>query len=165
MVDEITLPALGLVGHAFLVDFLVFRGQRRLLRRAKSLGRIEFYALAPETRVDRVPLTFPVGVFRVGGLCDACADQRRQRQCPNRASKQHDDPPVVSHSLAGYTDNGAQGTCAITLRASARPNSPTFRWSMPFVNIAFAPDKCAVRDRSPGLPRDGRDLSPAMTTI
>jgi hypothetical protein len=72
MVDEIALPALGLVGHAFLVDLLILRRQRRLLRRPEGLGRIELYALASETRVDRIPLTFPVGVFcPVSGLCAA----------------------------------------------------------------------------------------------
>jgi hypothetical protein len=72
MVDEIALPAFGLVGHAFLMDLLVLRRQRRLLRRPKPLRRIELDALPSEGRVDRVPLTFPVGVFRpIGGLCVA----------------------------------------------------------------------------------------------
>jgi len=65
MVDEIALPAFGLIGHAFLVDLLVLRSERRLLRRPEGLVGVELYALTPEARVDRVPLAFPVRVFRV----------------------------------------------------------------------------------------------------
>ena len=39
MVEEVALAALGLVGHAFLVDLLIFRSERRLLRRPEGMDR------------------------------------------------------------------------------------------------------------------------------
>jgi hypothetical protein len=92
MVDEIALPAFGLVGHAFLMDLLVLRRQRRLLRRAKPLGWIELDALASEGRVDRIPLTFPVGVFRpIGRLCvaDRCGQCDDEREHSSSACTNH----------------------------------------------------------------------------
>jgi hypothetical protein len=100
MIDEIALPAFGLVGHALLVDLLIFRGQRRLLCRPEGLVGVELHALAAETGVVRVPLAFPVGIFRlVGGLRtadrhDQRCHQRRYRSshCTDRISE-HGFPP------------------------------------------------------------------------
>ena len=102
MVDEIALPAFGLVGHAFLVDLLIFRSERRLLRRSERLVGVELNALAAEARVDRVPLAFPVGVFRLAGGLRA-AD--RHHQCgqgdhSGRASMQHDHSPCMDGRFA-----------------------------------------------------------------
>ena len=97
-------PALGLIGHAVRQDLLIFRRQRSLLRRSPGLGRIELYGLASQTRVDGVPLAFPVGVFRVVGRL---RDADRHHQCgddgkrASRASMQHGYPPCISDVLIG----------------------------------------------------------------
>jgi hypothetical protein len=134
VIEEVALPALGLVGHAFLVDLLVFRRQRRLLRRPERLVRIELHPLAAQPRIDGVPLAFPIGVFRlVGGLRNVHGRHERGGQRPhaNQVAMLHDVLPVLSHAFLvrdgrdksgeGYNAPPANGTDRSFVRAAKVP--------------------------------------------
>ena len=169
MIDEIALSALGLVGHALLVDLLILRRQRGLLRWSEGLGRIELHGLAAEPRIDVVPLAFPVGIFRlIGRLRGAHCQHQGRGECKGRGrdSMRHDDPPrryAVACSIAKgatftqrRTDYIAGRTNGTTPRCQRFAAPPIYSGKRAFCHASCAANRFTRRLRSSVSPYRSR---------
>src|SRR4029077_4362912 len=114
------LAASGLVGEVGLVAGLVFRRQRRLLRRPPTPARIK--NVGATSRLHRragvwpaSPLAREIGVF---GLveCGSHGDGRQQHRRSDRDSLEHRRPPCDRLSVSA-TRRSDTGVCPVSKHA------------------------------------------------